>query len=129
MHTLPLTGGDTLWHSNLHTYDSLTPAYRAFLDGLTATHDAERFRTQARLGGYSLRTDPRGSPLNQGDAFQAVHPLVRTNQVTGQRAIYASTTFTTRINELSEDESRSVLDYLFRLQHESHEAHVKYKVR
>lgn len=36
-------------------------------------------------------------------------------------------TFTKRINELSEDESESVLNYLFRLQHENHDAHVKYQ--
>ncbi|GAA5870099.1 hypothetical protein JCM1840_003581 [Sporobolomyces johnsonii] len=127
MHTIPKVGGDTLWHSNYHSYNALTPAYRAFLEGLTATHDAERFRTQARDNGYKLRTEPRGHPANEGDAFQAVHPVIRTNQVTGQKALYVNTTFTARINELSYDESRSVLDYLFKLQHESHDAHVKYK--
>ncbi|CEQ40700.1 SPOSA6832_02360 [Sporobolomyces salmonicolor] len=162
MHTIPKVGGDTLWHSNYHSYNALTPAYRAFLEGLTATHDAERFRIQARVNGYKLRTEARGHPANDGDAFQAVHPVIRcvslsssflqrscaapdsslynavyqltadvsagsTNQVTGQKALYVNTTFTARINELSYDESRSVLDYLFKLQHESHDAHVKYK--
>lgn len=36
------------------------------------------------------------------------------------RAIYVNPTFTKRINELSEEESRSVLDYLFRVQIENH---------
>lgn len=47
--------------------------------------------------------------------------------MTGLRALYVQPTFTTRINELNQDESRSVLDYLFRVQHENHENHVKYK--
>jgi len=116
----------TLWQSNYHTYSALSPRYQAFLNGLTGHNDAYRFRQQARENGYKLRTEPRGHPENSGDEFRANHPIVRTNQVTGQKAIYANPTFTTRINELSEDESRSTLDYLFKLQAESHEAHVKY---
>ncbi|BGP10170.1 hypothetical protein JCM10049v2_006053 [Rhodotorula toruloides] len=127
MHTIPRVGGDTLWSSNYAAYDRLTPAYQKFLEGLTAVHDAERFRTQSRLNGFKLRTEPRGSPLNQGDAFQATHPIIRTNPVTGQRALFVNPTFTTRINELNHDESRSVLDYLFRVQAENHENHVKYR--
>lgn len=67
----------TLWSSNYAAYDRLTPAYQKFLEGLTAVHDAERFRIQSRLNGFKLRTEPRGSPLNQGDAFQATHPIIR----------------------------------------------------
>ncbi|BGP02125.1 taurine dioxygenase [Rhodotorula toruloides] len=127
MHTIPRVGGDTLWSSNYAAYDRLTPAYQKFLEGLTAVHDAERFRIQSRLNGFKLRTEPRGSPLNQGDAFQATHPIIRTNPVTGQRALFVNPTFTTKINELNHDESRSVLDYLFRVQAENHENHVKYR--
>ncbi|SCV71701.1 BQ2448_3289 [Microbotryum intermedium] len=126
MHTLPKTGGDTLWSSNYSAYDRLTPPLQAFLSGLTATHDAWRFREQAAKNGYKLRTAPRGSPENQGDAFKAVHPIVRTNPVTGLNALYVNKTFTTKIDQLSYDESAVLLDYLFRLQHESHDTHVKY---
>ncbi|GAA5969524.1 hypothetical protein JCM11641_008143 [Rhodosporidiobolus odoratus] len=127
MHTIPRVGGDTLWSSNYAAYDRLTPRFQAFLEGLTGLNDAERFRIQARLNGFKLRTEPRGSPENRGDAFQANHPIVRTNPVTGLRALYLNPTFTTRINELGIDESRSVLDYLFKVQHENHENHVKYR--
>lgn len=73
----PASGGDTLWSSNYAAYDRLTPAYQRFLEGLTALHDAERFRVQARRNGFKLRTEPRGSPHNAGDAFQANHPVIR----------------------------------------------------
>ena len=110
----------TLWQSNYHTYSALSARYQKFLDGLTGHNDAYRFRDQARSNGYKLRTEPRGHPDNSGDEFRANHPIVRTKQVTGQKGIYANPTFTTRINELGEDESKSVLDYLFKLQAESH---------
>ncbi|GAA6006222.1 TauD/TfdA dioxygenase family protein [Rhodotorula paludigena] len=127
IHTLPRVGGDTLWSSNYAAYDRLTPTYQKFLEGLTGLNDAERFRIQARENGFKLRTEPRGSPYNAGDAFQASHPLIRTNPVTGLRALYVNPTFTKQINELSFDESRSVLEYLFRVQIENHENHVKYR--
>ncbi|GAA5869054.1 hypothetical protein JCM8547_008687 [Rhodosporidiobolus lusitaniae] len=127
MHTLPRVGGDTFWSSNYSAYDRLSPRYQKFLDGLTAVNDAERFRIQARLNGYKLRTEARGHPENSGDAFQASHPIVRTNPVTGLKSLYLNPTFTTRINELGHDESRSVLDYLHRVQNENHENHVKWR--
>jgi len=117
---LALSRNSTLWQSNYHTFSALSPRYQKFLEGLTGHNDAYRFRDQARSNGYKLRTEARGHPANSGDEFRADHPIVRTNQVTGQKAIYANPTFTTRINELGEDESRSVLDYLFKLQAESH---------
>lgn len=67
----------TLWSSNYAAYDRLTPTYQKFLEGLTGLNDAERFRIQARENGFKLRTEPRGSPYNAGDAFQASHPLIR----------------------------------------------------
>lgn len=67
----------TLWSSNYNTYDRLTPRYKKFLEGLTALNDADRFRQQAAQNGYKLRTEPRGSPLNAGGAFQASHPVIR----------------------------------------------------
>lgn len=94
MHTIPKTGGDTLWNSGYNTYERLTPAFATFLEGLTATHDAERFREQSRKNGFTLRTLPRGAPENSGDAFRAVHPVIRTNPVTGLKSVYVNVTFT-----------------------------------
>ena len=67
MHSLPPTGGDTLWASAYRMYDLLSVPLRTMLEGLTAVHDAERFREQAKLNGFELRTEPRGSPFNAGD--------------------------------------------------------------
>lgn len=80
IHTLPPTGGDTLWASGYEIYDRLSPALREMLEGLTATHDATFFLDEARRLGNPLRTTPRGSPLNHGDALCATHPVIRTNR-------------------------------------------------
>ncbi|KAK4706020.1 hypothetical protein P7C70_g170, partial [Phenoliferia sp. Uapishka_3] len=127
MHTLPPSGGDTLFMSSYKIYDLLSPAMRAFLSTLTATHGAEMFRQQSIRHGFELRTAPRGSPDNVGDSFRASHPVIRTNPVTGLNAVFVNQTFTTRINELSLDESDALLAYLYKLQHQSHDAQVRYR--
>lgn len=53
---------------------------QVFLEGLTATHDATFFLEESKRLGNPIRKDIRGSPLNQGDALQAVHPVIRTNR-------------------------------------------------
>lgn len=127
MHTLPPTGGDTLFMSSYKIYDLLSPAMQAFLETLTATHSAEMFRSQSIRHGFALRTAPRGAPENSGDAFRASHPVIRTNPVTGLKAVFVNQTFTSRINELSLDESEALLQYLYKVQHQSHDAQVRYR--
>lgn len=55
----------------------------AFLEGLTATHEASFFHAEAAKLGNPLRTTIRGSPLNQGPALEAEHPVIRTNREFG----------------------------------------------
>lgn len=80
IHTLPETGGDTLWASGYEVYDRLSPQMAEFLESLTATHDASFFHDEARRLGNPLRRGSRGSPLNSGEELLAVHPVVRTNR-------------------------------------------------
>ncbi|CAD0097222.1 unnamed protein product, partial [Aureobasidium vineae] len=109
IHTLPQTGGDVSYE----VYDRLSPALAQFLEGLTATHEAKFFHEEAARLGNPLRTTIRGSPLNQGPALEAVHPIIRTNPVTGWKSVYVNRGFTRRINGVTKDESDVLLQYLF----------------
>ena len=105
LHTIPPVGGDTLFASQSAAYDALTPAFKAFLDGLTATHSGDRsYRRTNRLLGIDDRS--RVFP-------EAVHPVVRTHPVTGRKGLFVNENFTFRINELSEEESQAVLAFLY----------------
>ncbi|KIM87923.1 hypothetical protein PILCRDRAFT_814636 [Piloderma croceum F 1598] len=120
MHTLPKVGGDTLWASGYEAYDRLSPAFKKFLEGLTAIHNADFFLDYSRRTGIPIQ-DPRGSPENTGSDLTAVHPVIRTNPVTGFKSLFVNKTFTKRIVELSPDESDQILDYLFRHISENHD--------
>ncbi|KAK7047770.1 hypothetical protein VNI00_006098 [Paramarasmius palmivorus] len=125
IHTLPETGGDTLWASGYEAYDRLSPAYQRFLEGLTAIHNADFFNEYALKRGLTVQ-DPRGSPENTGSNLTAVHPVIRTNPVTGYKTVFVNRTFTKRIVELSPDESDDVLDYLSRHIAENHDLQAGY---
>ncbi|KAL3490711.1 hypothetical protein BJX62DRAFT_225699 [Aspergillus germanicus] len=129
IHTLPETGGDTMWASGYEIYDRLSPEMASFLEGLTATHDATFFHDEARRLGNPLRKGIRGSPLNQGDDLTAVHPVIRTNPVTGWKSVYVNKGFTKRINGVTKDESDVLLQYLFNLVTQNHDAQVRFKWR
>jgi len=90
MHTLPKTGGDTLWASGYEAYDRLSVHYRTFLEGLTAIHSAKRFDAVAKRYGRTVRTEPRGAPDNIGNDLCAAHPVIRTNPVTGWKSLFVN---------------------------------------
>ena len=108
---LPALGGDTCWASMYAAYDALSAPMRAMLDGLTARHDIVRPLAKAVAGGHSI-----GGVEEIRAQWPAVaHPVVRTHPVTGRKCLYVNNNFTTRICELSERESDTLLPML--LQH------------
>jgi len=120
MTTLPPNGGDTLFSSAYSHYDMLSLPMKEFLSGLRATHSGAMFRQQARRHGFDLHLGPRGAPENVGDDFEASHPIIRTNAVTGFNGLFVNQTFTERIEGLGFDESKMLLEYLFKLQAQAH---------
>ncbi|KAJ3123891.1 hypothetical protein HK100_011449 [Physocladia obscura] len=123
----PAEGGDTLWASAYEVYDRLSPAFQKFLEGLTATHVGEGFLNLQRAGIATINPGPRGAPEDVGTNLTAVHPVIRTNPVTGWKGVFANKIFTKRINELSKDESDFVLEHLFQLATLNHDLHVRFR--
>lgn len=108
---LPRTGGDTLWASGYEIYDRFSPAYQRFFEGLTATFSGDGFTKAAAANPDRIKVyeEPRGSPQNVGAHLSAVHPVVRTNPVTGWKSIFALGPFPKYINELNTEESDELL--------------------
>jgi len=126
---LPSSGGDTLWASGYEIYDRFSDAYQEFFERLTATFSGEGFhRAEAASAGKNkLYEQARGHPENVGRDLLAVHPVVRTNPVTGWKSIYAIGNFPSRINELSARESKELLASFYRVIEENHDLQVRFK--
>ena len=124
---LPETGGDTLWASGYDIYDRLSPAYQRFLETLTVTCQQPIFNQSAKENGFDLYSGERGNPENVGSELTAVHPVVRTNPVTGWKSIFAVGHHAKRINEVAEPESEHLLKWFTQLIVENHDLQVRYK--
>jgi taurine dioxygenase len=116
LHILPPSGGDTMFSDMYAAYESLSPAVREMLDGLTATHESEHI--------YRGRYSDRGRDDSEIDCPSSVHPVVRTHPDTHRKALYVNRTFTTRINELSQEESAAILSMLF-----DHAERIEFQIR
>jgi alpha-ketoglutarate-dependent taurine dioxygenase len=128
---LPITGGDTLWASGYEIYDRFSPAYQRFFEGLTATFSGEGFVKAAKANpeNVKLYEKERGSPQNIGTELTAVHPVVRTNPVTGWKSIFAIGPFPSIINELTQEESDDLKKKFLAVITENHDLTVRFKWR
>jgi taurine dioxygenase len=107
---LPPYGGDTMFASMYAAYDALSPALRAVLDGLEAVNSSA-------LADVSKTREDRIRDHGSDDDeqhFLATHPVVRTHPETGRKALYVNRAHTASFAGMSEDESRPLLEYLFR---------------
>ncbi|KAJ9231941.1 hypothetical protein DTO166G5_6472 [Paecilomyces variotii] len=128
---LPTTGGDTLWASGYEIYDRFSRKYQEFFESLTATFTGDAFLRAAERSPTKVKIydEPRGNPLNTGDVLTAIHPVVRTNPVTGWKSIFAIGPFPKYINELSPTESDELLKKFHSVIIENHDLQLRFKWR
>ena len=110
---LPERGGDTCFSSMSAAYRGLSERMKHYIHGLEAQHDFKPFRS---LFGDSAAQ--RGKLRDLEDRFpNPWHPVVRVHPVSGRRVLYVNPQFTLRIRDMKDDESQSLLNYLFARAH------------
>jgi taurine dioxygenase len=108
---VPTTGGDTLFASMYDAYDALSDGLKATLDGLRALHSSRHVFG----AGHARRGDLKGRIGNPERATQdAIHPVVIRHPETGRKALYVNPGFTLRFEGWTDEESRPLLEYLYR---------------
>ncbi|MCB1683524.1 MAG: TauD/TfdA family dioxygenase, partial [Pseudomonadales bacterium] len=95
----PEFGGDTAFANQILAYQDLSAGMRGMLDGLRALHTAEGL-----AGLYGA--DPQEAP-------RAEHPVSRSHDESGARALFVCRAFTRKFVGWSREESASVLDFLY----------------
>jgi len=109
---VPRTGGDTLFASMYAAYDALSDGLKSTLEGLRALHSSRHVFGPAAA---ARRGDLEGRIRNAEQAMQdAVHPVVIRHPETGRKALYVNPGFTVRFDGWTEEESRPLLEYLYR---------------
>jgi len=98
---VPTRGGETRFANMCRIYRSLPEGTRAKLTGLTARSV------------YDYAATDRTTMVRDATAPQAVHPVVRFHQESGQDALFVCRLMTERILELGEGESAALLEELF----------------
>ena len=101
--------------SNMHmVYDALPAEMKTRLDGMTVTHNFEKFWEHMRQNKNSGR--PAMTEEQRKRRPPVVHPLFLTHPITGRKVLYCNPGYATRINELSQQDSDQTLEFLFRFQ-------------
>lgn len=96
--TIPI-GGDTIFANQYLAYEALSEGMKGMLEGMQAMHTGDTF---GRDGGIDPATLPRN-----------LHPVVRTHPETGRRALYVNSVYATHFEDMTVEESRPLLEYLF----------------
>lgn len=95
-------GGNTIWSSMYAAFDALSGPMRDLLEPLDAYH-------QLPLDGFP----PEQIAKAVGRPIAADHPVLRWIPDAGRAALFVNRVYTQRINGLSREESRGVLNALF----------------
>lgn len=105
---VPDVGGDTMFANQYLAYETLSAGLRAALDPLWAVHDV-----LGRADSLVKALSPEQLALKRRMDPPTAQPVVRVHEVTGRRALYVSEAVTTRFVDMTEDESRPLLRFLF----------------
>jgi taurine dioxygenase len=107
---IPPRGGDTMFANMYAAYEALSPGMQRLLDGLRAVNSSA-------LADVSKTREDRIRENGNGDdrdrEYLAEHPVVRTHPETGRKALYVNPAHTARFVDMTEDESRPLLQHLF----------------
>ena len=103
--------GGTEFANMYAAYDALPDHIKTRLDGMTVTHDFEKFWEHMRRDRNSTR--PPMTPEQRRRRPPVVHPVFLTHPISGRKALYCNPGYATRINGLPQSESDAMLEYLF----------------
>ena len=105
----PSVGGDTLFSDMCMAYEGLSEEIKERLNGAIAVHDFANFRKALIKDG---KTEQEIEAFNKKFP-NPEHPVIRTHPDTNKKVIYVNKAFTQYIKGWGEDESRSMLDFLY----------------
>ena len=101
---IPEHGGETRFCNVRTAYEDLSDEMKARLDRLRAVHGYDTMRAPARA--------IKRTKEEEAETPDAIHPLIRTHDETGKKAIYFNSNRTDRIVDMDREESDALLDQI-----------------
>jgi len=98
---IPSTGGNTLFASGYAAYDTLDAGVRARLEGRKAMHH------------YNYGSTQKGDNRGTAAFAECTHPVFRTHEDTGRKAVYVNRLMTVGIVDMPPAESEPLLHAVF----------------
>jgi taurine dioxygenase len=98
---IPSAGGNTLFASGYAAYDTLDPAIRNKLEGRKALHH------------YNYGSVQKGDGKGTESFGENIHPVFRTNEDTGRKAIYVNRLMSIGVEGMPQDEAERLLNAVF----------------
>jgi taurine dioxygenase len=112
---IPMRDGKSLGNTefcNMHAaYNALPKEIAQELEGKTITHDFNKFWEKMRREKGSAR--PPLTPEQLQAKPPVSHPAIMIHPITGKKVLYANPGYSIRINELDQQASDELLEYLF----------------
>jgi taurine dioxygenase len=107
----PPFGGDTMFANQYLAYDTLSDGMKSMLSQLRAVHSDRN-----SAGPNSVRNKYRATKVRADADWRetiSVHPVIRTHPETGRKLLFVNRAYTLAFEDMSESESKPLLDYLF----------------
>jgi taurine dioxygenase len=103
---IPEQGGNTYFADQNAAYNALPDELKERVEGLSIKHDAAHTSVGSLRPGFEPFDDPRDAP-------GAVHPIIRTHDETGAKALYLGRREWAYVPGLALEESEALLDELW----------------
>ena len=107
---IPPQGGDTLFADMAAAYEALSDKVKQQIDGRFAYHS---YTVNYKANETNAGSRPNLTDVQLATLENVLHPIVRTHEDTGRKALYVNQGFTYRIDGMSETKSDALLKKLF----------------
>ena len=107
---VPPYGGDTLFANQYQAYEALSEGMKKMLSGLQALHSDRKV-----AGPAANKNAYRATKVREDADWRetvSAHPVVATHPETQRKLLYVNASYTQGFEDMTEEESRPLLDYL-----------------
>ena len=111
---VPAYGGDTMFANQYLAYETLSDGLKDTLGKMRAMHSARKSYGVAAPRALDNSKTSMGIHFTEAAHAEVDHPVVRTHVESGKKCLYVHGGFTTRFQDMTEEESAPLLHYLYK---------------